>query len=71
MVLRGVEYTQRTNEKYIQQIDQEHHKCSSPLSHLPFDMVKDVVFEYMHMCCLEVTKKLTLTWSRGAYYKKH
>lgn len=69
MVLRGVEHTHRTNEEYIQQIDRDHHKRSSPLSHLPFDMVKDVVFEYMHMCCLGVMKKLTLTWSHGTYTK--
>ncbi|XP_011883886.1 PREDICTED: uncharacterized protein LOC105571026, partial [Vollenhovia emeryi] len=62
MVLRGVEHTHRTNEEYMQQIDEEHHKCSSPLCYLPFDMVNDVVFEYMHLCCLGVMKKLTLTW---------
>lgn len=69
MVLRGIQHRPRTNEDYRRQIDEEHHKCSSPLSHLPFDMVKDVVFEYMHMCCLGVMKKLILTWLRGTYTK--
>lgn len=32
-------------------------------------MVKDIVFEYMHLCCLGVTKKLTLAWLHGAYTK--
>lgn len=32
-------------------------------------MVKDVVFEYMHMYCLGVMKKLIVTWIRGDYTK--
>jgi len=49
-------------------LDEDHHKeGKSPLSSLPMGMVSQVPFEYMHLVCLGVMKKLLSAWILGKY----
>ncbi|XP_036141155.1 uncharacterized protein LOC118645023 isoform X1 [Monomorium pharaonis] len=57
-VFIGINHSSRTNEEYIRCLDEDHHKGNSPLATLPIDMVSQVPFEYMHLVCLGVVKKL-------------
>ncbi|XP_067217093.1 uncharacterized protein [Linepithema humile] len=64
----GVNHSLRTNEEYIACLDEDHHKDGkSPLSELPIGMVSQVPFEYMHLVCLGVVKKLLSAWIHGKY----
>ncbi|XP_011876846.1 PREDICTED: uncharacterized protein LOC105566980 [Vollenhovia emeryi] len=64
----GVNHPLRTNEEYLRCIDEDHHKDGkSPLSMLPIGMVSQVPFEYMHLVCLGVMKKLLSAWICGKY----
>ncbi|EFN67397.1 hypothetical protein EAG_07631, partial [Camponotus floridanus] len=63
-----VNHSLRTNEEYIRCLDEDHHKDGkSPLSILPIGMVSQVPFEYMHLVCLGVVKKLLSAWITGKY----
>ena len=56
----------RTNETFRNQTDDDHHNIPAPLLELEsLDLVSDCVYEYMHLVCLGVTKKLLLLWIRG------
>ncbi|KAL2102150.1 hypothetical protein ACEWY4_001318 [Coilia grayii] len=59
--------TLRDDVSFREQHQAEHHQESavSPLSDLQIDMVRAFPGDYMHQCCLGVTKKLLTTWSRG------
>lgn len=58
-VFNGISHSLRTDEKYMKGLDENHHKESiCPLSLLPMGMVSQVPFEYMHLVCLGVMKKL-------------
>ena len=64
----GINHSPRTDEDYIRRLDQKHHKeGTSPLSSLPMGMVSQVPFEYMHLVCLGVVKKLLSAWVHGDY----
>lgn len=68
---RGINYPLRTDEEYVSCIDEDHHKDgNSPLSTLPFGMVSQVPFEYMHLVCLGVMKKLFSAWVCGKYSRQ-
>ncbi|XP_078487633.1 uncharacterized protein LOC144745451 [Ciona intestinalis] len=54
----------RTNENFNLQIHQSHHKGASVLVQHGVKMVSHFILDYMHMCCLGVTKRL-LTWWKG------
>ncbi|KYN10946.1 hypothetical protein ALC57_16916 [Trachymyrmex cornetzi] len=51
--------TKRSNESFRRQQQKEHHISISPLLHIepPIDMIHAFPLDYMHMCCLGVTKK--------------
>lgn len=67
-VFNGTNHSFRTNEEYIRCSDEDHHKEGrSPLSMLPIGMVSQVPFEYMHLVCLGVMKKLLSAWVYGKY----
>jgi len=51
----------------VRGLDEDHHKGTSPLSMLPIGMVSQVPFEYMHLVCLGVMKKLLSAWICGKY----
>lgn len=63
----GINHSLRTNEEYVTCLDDDHHKDGkSPLSVLPIGMVSQVPFEYMHLVCLGVVKKLS-AWIHGKF----
>ncbi|XP_046388085.1 uncharacterized protein LOC124157429 [Ischnura elegans] len=62
MVFLELESEKRTDEKFMLGDDPGHHIGVSPLARLStFDMVKDVPFDYMHLICLGVTRKMLLS----------
>lgn len=68
IVFSGINHVLRTDEEYIRCLDEGHHKDGkSPLSSLPMGMVSQVPFEYMHLVCLGVVKKLLSAWILGKY----
>jgi len=69
-IFRGVAHSLRTDEEYTTVLDEDHHKDGkSPLSMLLVGMVSQVPFEYMHLVCLGVMKKLLSAWVNGKYSK--
>lgn len=67
-VFNGINHPLRTDQEYIACLDEDHHKEGrSPLSVLPIGMVSQVPFEYMHLICLGVMKKLLVAWVFGKY----
>lgn len=67
-IFNGVGHCSRTDEEYNRCVDQDHHKeDNSPLSLLPIGMVSQVPFEYMHLVCLGVMKKVLSAWVYGKY----
>lgn len=64
----GINHSVRTNEEYVACLDEDHHKDGkSPLSELPIGLISQVPFEYMHLICLGVVKKLLSAWIHGKY----
>lgn len=61
-VFHSVNHIIRTDEEYITCLDEDHHKGTSLLSLLPISMVSQVPFEYMHLVCLGIMKKLLSAW---------
>ncbi|XP_044578594.1 protein PFF0380w-like [Cotesia glomerata] len=57
----GINYQCRSDEKYRNLTDVDHHINVSSISKLPINLVEQVPFEYMHLVCLGVTKKLVET----------
>ncbi|XP_076766660.1 uncharacterized protein LOC143433258 [Xylocopa sonorina] len=67
-VFTGVHHSLRNDEMYVRCLDEDHHKEGrSPLSLIAFGMVSQVPFEYMHLVCLGVMKKLLSAWIDGKY----
>lgn len=57
----GINHSLRNDDEYMRRLDEDHHKESkSPLSLIPIDMVSQVPFEYMHLVCLGVMKKILI-----------
>ncbi|XP_074115967.1 uncharacterized protein LOC141538430 [Cotesia typhae] len=55
---KGINHKVRTNKDYRDLVDTEHHTELSAIDGLPMDLVKQVPFDYMHLLCLGVMKKL-------------
>lgn len=55
----------RTDSSFRNQTDDDHHRGTSVLLKLPIDAVRNIPFDYMHLVCLGVTKKLILLWLTG------
>lgn len=55
----------RTDENFRSESDKDHHKGASPLLKLPIDMVKAFPYDYMHLVCLGVMRRLIFFWSQG------
>lgn len=66
-VFNDVNHPLRTDEEYIRCLDDHHKEGKSPLSMIPIGMVSQVPFEYMHLVCLGVMKKLLSAWVYGKY----
>jgi len=71
MFFPDIDHVRRSNDEYAKCIDEDHHKSGySSLSRLPLGLVSNVTFDYMHLVCLGVMKKLLTTWVTGKYTKK-
>lgn len=57
----GINHPHRTDEEYRGLIDVDHHKNLSAIRKLPMNLVDQVPFDYMHLVCLGVLKKLVET----------
>lgn len=66
-VFNGINHSLRPDEDYSRCLDEDHHRDNSPLSMLSIGLVSQVPFEYMHLVCLGVTKKLLYAWVYGKY----
>ncbi len=58
----------RTNQSFRAESQAQHHLGKTPLLQLSTDIVDDFPYEYMHLVCLGVTKKLLKLWKEG---KRH
>lgn len=68
MVYNGIEHRLRTNEEYTICLDGEHHvEGESSIARLSMDLVKQTVFDYMHLVCLGVMEKIFLAIIDGKY----
>jgi len=55
-------------DHFVQKIDDDHHveAATSPLVKIEgFDVTTDLPFEYMHLVCLGIVKKLLNLWIKG------
>lgn len=60
----------RTDADYRAQVDEGHHHGPSPLGRLlTFDIVKQVPFDWMHLCLLGAVKRQTLATIKGSFSK--
>ena len=72
MIFSGVDHPLRTDEEYHRRVDDDHHKEGpSPLSSLPIGLVSKVPFEYQHLVCLGVMKRLLMAWVNRNFSKKN
>lgn len=70
IIFMGINHRLRTDEEYSMLDDEDHHKGPTPLTRLPMGMVSQVPFDYMHLVCIGVVKKLIIAWVTGKYGKK-
>lgn len=52
----------RTDVSFRNKIHLSHHTEDTDIKKLPIDLVRDIPFEYMHLICLGVTRKLLYLW---------
>jgi len=57
-----------TDELFKNMLDDEHHRGPTPLNVLPFGLVTGFVFDYMHLVCLGVVRKLLKFWLGGTLH---
>lgn len=53
----------RTNQSVRDQDQLSHHNRSTILAQLPVDLVQDIPYEYMHLICLGIVRKLIYLWT--------
>lgn len=52
----------RTDNNFLEKSDPEHHHGDTPLTNLNIGMISSFPLDYMHCVCLEVVRKLLMTW---------
>jgi len=62
MIFPGVDALRRTNESFRSKTNEDYHKGTSPLEHLPIDIISEVSHDYMHVVCLGGVKRLIRFW---------
>lgn len=62
MTFPEVSARRRTDECFRQKTDMEHHHEQSPLADLNIDMVTSFPYDYMHLVCLGVMRRLLDLW---------
>lgn len=65
VVMLKTDATLRTDDTFRQRTQEKHHNGASDLEKLPINMVECFPYEYMHLICLGVTKKLIKQWTSG------
>lgn len=65
VVLTKLSSPLRTDQTFRGREQTGHHNGDSILEELPIDMVESFPFEYMHLVCLGVVRKLIHLWMRG------
>lgn len=56
----------RTDESFVQRLNEEHHISISPLLSIPgLGLVSCIPLDYMHLCCLGIMKKILRFFIRG------
>jgi len=55
----------RTDASFRAKLDDDHHLGETPLTELPIDLITSFPFEYMHLICLGVVRKLICLWLKG------
>ena len=53
----------RTDDSFRKREQPEHHNGITPFCELPIDMINSFPLDYMHQCCLGVTRKLILAYT--------
>ncbi|XP_066587833.1 uncharacterized protein [Prorops nasuta] len=67
-VFKNIKNVLRTDFDYLIRNDKDHHKeGTTPLMHIPIGLVSGVPFEYMHLVCSGVMKRLLLAWILGKF----
>jgi len=69
VVFPETESAVRTNESFRSRQQEDHHLGDSILEELQFNIVDQIPFEYMHLVCLGVTRKLLNLWLKGKVSK--
>lgn len=65
VVFTEIDMEQRTDESFRDLEDKDFHHGYSPLTRLNIDMVLTFTFDFMHVVCLGVVKRIISCWSRG------
>ena len=55
----------RTDLAFSRHEEEDHQIGETPLEKLKLGLVSQFPLDYMHMVCLEVTRRLILAWLRG------
>ncbi|XP_046386969.1 uncharacterized protein LOC124156450 isoform X1 [Ischnura elegans] len=67
VIFDEISATVRTDGDFIAKTDEDHHVGNSPLVTIPgIRMVTDFPYEYMHLVCLGVMRKLLAAWIKGS-----
>lgn len=66
VILKDTTSARRTDHQFLLQTDDEHHRAITPLVELNVGLVSSFTIDYMHAVCLEVMKKLLVTWVSGS-----
>jgi hypothetical protein len=65
IVHKNLTFTSRTDEEFRQKTDKSHHKGDTVLTKLNLELVSQVPFDYLHLVCLGVVRKLFRQWVKG------
>jgi hypothetical protein len=65
VVYLDTEFTRRTDHDFLMRLDDSHHTSISILSEIKFGLVTQVPYDYMHLVCLGVVRKLLRQWVKG------
>jgi hypothetical protein len=55
----------RSDHSFRSKLQEKHHNTTTVIERLPIDLVRDIPYEFMHLVCLGITKKLLLLWTSG------
>lgn len=65
VVFPATDAVPRTDVRFDELADEQHHVGKSPLHELGIGFVSQFCLDYMHLVCLGVTRKLLILWMRG------